>query len=275
VLARIVGGSLAHADETEIDLQKERGYVWVLANMEDVLYLYKPSREVGFLQELLREFKGVLVSDFYSGYDSLPCPQQKCLIHLIRDLNADLKSNPYDEEFKTLAAAFGKLLRSVVETIDKHGLKKLYLQQHKAEVSRFFRDLEGRVYHSEVALGYQARLAKNESKLFTFLDYDGVPWNNNPAENAVNAFAYYRRLTDGMMREEGLSDYLVLLSVQQTCKYRGVSFLKFLLSQEEDVETYSRRPRKKHPPSTLEVYPKNFSPKRCKWEDLKPALGGP
>jgi len=38
---------------------------------------------------------------------------------------------------------------------------------------------------------------------------------------------------DGQMGEEGLSEYLVLLSVQQTCKYRGVSFLKFLLSRDE------------------------------------------
>ena len=47
------------------------------------------------------------------------------------------------------------------------------------------------------------------------------------------------------MREEGLSDYLVLLSVYQTCKYRGVSFLKFLLSREEDVEAFCERRRKK------------------------------
>jgi hypothetical protein len=50
------------------------------------------------------------------------------------------------------------------------------------------------------------------------------------AEHAVKAFAYYRRISDGQVREEPLSDYLVLLSVYQTCKYRGVSFLKFLLS---------------------------------------------
>ena len=36
----------------------------------------------------------------------------------------------------------------------------------------------------------------------------------------------------------GLSDFLVLLSVYQTCKYRGVSFLKFLLSREDDLESY-------------------------------------
>ena len=85
-----MGGGLVHADETEVDLKRGKGYVWVLANMEDVVYMYRPNREAAFLQDLLQDFKGVLVSDFYSGYDSLPCPQQKCLIHLIRDFNTDL-----------------------------------------------------------------------------------------------------------------------------------------------------------------------------------------
>ncbi len=269
ILKRIVGGRLAHADETEVDLNRGKGYVWALTNLEDVLYLYKPSREAGFLKDLLTGFKGVLVSDFYSGYDSLPCEQQKCLIHLIRDFNSDLTCNPFDEEFKSLSRDFGKLLRSIVSTIDSYGLKRQHLQHHKAEASKFFRILEARVYRSEVARDYQTRLARNESKLFTFLDHDGVPWNNNPAEHAMKAFAYYRRLCDGMIGEDGLSDYLVLLSVQQTCEYRGVNFLNFLLSQEEDVETYSLRGRKKKPPSTLEVYPANFSITHLKWEVSK------
>jgi predicted RecB family nuclease len=259
ILARIVCGSLAHADETEVDLQTEKGYVWVLANLEDVLYLYRPSREASFLKELLKNFKGVLVSDFYSGYDSLDCPQQKCLVHLIRDFNVDLMGNPYDHEFKAMAGEFGKLLRSIVHTIDKYGLKKEHLQQHKAEVSTFLRGLDAQSYRSELANAYQARLTRNEGKLFTFLDHDGVPWNNNPAEHAVKAFACFRRTTDGQMREEGLSDYLVLLSVQQTCKYRGVSFLEFLLSQEEDVEAFCLRRRRKNPPPTIEVYPEGYS----------------
>jgi hypothetical protein len=43
---------------------------------------------------MLKDFKGVLVSDFYSAYDAIPCPQQKCLIHLIRDLNDDVLKHP-------------------------------------------------------------------------------------------------------------------------------------------------------------------------------------
>jgi transposase IS66 family protein len=258
-LARIVRGELIHADETHANLQKGKGYVWALANMGDVVYLYKPSREATFLHKLLQGFKGVLVTDFYSGYDSLPCEQQKCLIHLIRDINNDLKANPFDEELKVVAGEFGKLLRSIVGTIDKYGLKKCHLHKHKAEVDRFFRVLETRVYRSEPAEGYQRRLLKNERKLFTFLEHDGVPWNNNPGEHAVKAFAWSREVSDGRISREGLSDFLVLLSIRQTCQYRGVSFLKFLLSGEEDVESYCRRPRKKNRPVGLEMYPVGIS----------------
>jgi hypothetical protein len=133
------------------------------------------------------------------------------------------------------------------------------MEPHKAEVSLFLRGLEARSYRSELASAYQASLTRNEGKLFTFLDFDGVPWNNNPAEHAIKAFACFRRTTDGLMREDGLSDYLALLSVQQTCKYRGVNFLEFLLSQEEDVEGFCRRGRRRTPPPTIEVYPEGYS----------------
>jgi hypothetical protein len=258
ILARIARGSVVHADETEVKLKKEKGYVWVLTNLEDVLYMYKSSREAAFLQELLKDFKGALVSDFYSGYDSLACPQQKCLVHLIRDFNTDLMGNPFDNEFKDLAGEFGKLLRSIVDTIDKYGLNKERLKRHKPHVSRFFLGLEVKTFRSELAIAYQGRLTKNEGKLFTFLDHDGVTWNNNPAEHAVKAFARFRRTTDGVMGEQGLSNYLTLLSVQQTCKYRGVSFLKFLLSQEEDVQTFCEQGRKRKKPPSIEVYPDGF-----------------
>ena len=59
------------------------------------------------LDEVLIKFQGVLVSDFYSAYDSIPCSHQKCLIHLLRDLNSALHGNPFDIELKELAKKFG------------------------------------------------------------------------------------------------------------------------------------------------------------------------
>src|SRR5262249_10115029 len=99
---------------------------------------------------------------------------------------------------------------------------------------------------------------KNEGTLFTFLDHDGVPWNNNNAEHAVKGFAHHRRITDGQVKARGLSAYLVMLSIYQTCKRRGVSFLKFLLSREGDVEAFCQQKSMKQRTTRLEVYPKGF-----------------
>jgi hypothetical protein len=41
----LVAGRLIHADETHVNFQKGKGYVWVLANMDNVHYVYRPNRE--------------------------------------------------------------------------------------------------------------------------------------------------------------------------------------------------------------------------------------
>ena len=100
--ARLVKGDLVHADETKANVKGKLAYVWVFTNLREVAYLYADSREAEVLHAALAGFKGVLVSDFYAAYDSLDCPQQKCLMHLLRDLNDDVLVHPYDEELKDL-----------------------------------------------------------------------------------------------------------------------------------------------------------------------------
>jgi Transposase IS66 family len=87
LMEKLISGPLLHADETTMNLQKGKCYVWAFTNMEEVVFIWRPDRNASFLHEPLREFRGVLVTDFFTGYDSLECPQQKCLVHLIRDLN--------------------------------------------------------------------------------------------------------------------------------------------------------------------------------------------
>ncbi len=209
---------------------------------------------------MLKGFDGVLVSDFYSVYDSQNCPQQKCLIHLMRDMNQEILNNPFDEELQSVTQPFGVLLRSVVETIDEQGLKRGHLKKHDQAIIRFFTHLENQFFQSEAAATLRERLLRNRNKLFTFVQYDGVSWNNNSAENAIKQFAYYRHKTKGLLTEQGLSDYLVLLSLYQTCRYKGVSFFKFLLSKDRDIDAFCQGRRKKRR-DEIEVYPKDFIPK--------------
>ncbi|HCO92809.1 MAG TPA: hypothetical protein DIU00_02470, partial [Phycisphaerales bacterium] len=195
---RILSGPMIHIDETPVKLIRGKGYVWVMANMDSVLYFYKESRKGDFLKDMLRDFSGVLVSDFFTAYDSLGCAQQKCLLHLMRDFNEDLQRNPYDDEFKEIAHHFAVLLRLIVETIDRFGLKRRHLHKHHKAAMRFTDNVGSGYYSSEIAQKYQKRIRKYGERLFTFLDHDGVPWNNNNAEHAVKKFAKFRKLSDGL-----------------------------------------------------------------------------
>jgi hypothetical protein len=120
-------------------------------------------------------------------------------------MNDDIQSSPWDEELKSLASGFGRLLREIVATIDRHGLKAQHLGRHERDVTRFFDSVAGAEYRSELAEDYRGRMLKQRDKLFTFLGYDGIPWNNNNAEHAIKHFAYYRELADGLYTERGLS----------------------------------------------------------------------
>jgi hypothetical protein len=106
----------------------------------------------------------------------------------------------------------------------------------------------------------QERLIKNRARLFTFLRYDGVPWNNNAAENAIKQFGYYREDAGRNVKEAGLTEHLALLSIYQTCRARRVSFLKFLLSRERDLDTFCRGKRVRSRRQRIELYPKGFIP---------------
>jgi hypothetical protein len=139
-----------------------------------------------------------------------------------------------------IGQAFGALLRPIIETIDRFGLKAHYLRKHKKAVARFYNVLIARNYVTEAAIGYRKRFAKHFDRLFTFLDQDGVPWNNNNAEHAIKALARLRNTIGPKSTPKGLSEYLVLLSISETCKYKGLSFLSFLRSGELDIDKFSK-----------------------------------
>jgi predicted RecB family nuclease len=235
ILRQLAKGTLIHADETKGVVKGGGHYIWVFANLTTVAYVYAESRESTILEDVLDGFSGVLVSDFYAAYDSVPCAQQKCLIHLMRDINEDLHKNPFDDELKRIAGRFGTLLREIVETIDTYGLKARHLGKHRKSASGFIEHVIAMKCATEAALALKKRIEKNRDKLFTFLDYDGVPWNNNNAEHAVRAFTRLRNMMT-TSTPKGHREYATLLSIQQTLRCRGMGFLEFMRSGRMEID---------------------------------------
>jgi predicted RecB family nuclease len=230
-----------HCDETSIRVVGRKGYVWVFTNLFNVIYLFTWDRKADFIKNHIKGFKGVFISDFYSGFKSLECLHQKCLIHLIRDINTALFRDQQDQELQLIAGEFSALLRKIVETIDRRGLKRYYLKKYNLDVKKFYGKIVNDDYKSEVAQKFINRFIRYEDSLFTFLDHDGISWNNNNAENSLKFIASFRKKINGIFTEKGIEDYLVLFSLYKTCKNRNINFLNFLLSHEKNIESYLKK----------------------------------
>ena len=96
-------------------------------------------------------------------------------------------------------------------------------------------------FNSQNALTHKKRILKNREKLFCFLNYDAVPWNNNYAEHAIKSFVYLRKIIGGSSTSLGLKNYLVLLSICETLRMKNVSFLEFLISGSTDINEFFKK----------------------------------
>jgi len=241
LLQRILSSPFLHADETTINIKGTNQYVWVLTNGNHVVLRRTETRESTLVQQLLAGYEGVLISDFYGGYDALKCRQQKCLVHLIRDLNDDLWKNPFNREYELFVGVVRDLLVSIFTDIDRYGLKARHLHKHQKEVDRFYRTtIEGVESTCEIVAKYQKRFLRFRESIFRFLNVDGLPWNNNTAEQAIRHLAIQRKIS-GSFSATGADEYLRLLGISQTCRFQDKSFLKFLLSGEKAVDEYVQR----------------------------------
>ena len=201
LLRRILASPFVHVDETKFSIHRAQNYVWVLTDGSHVVFRLTETRETTLIRELLNGYDGVLVSDFYGGYDSVRCRQQKCLVHLIGDLNDDLWKNPFNEEVEQFVGAVRDLLVPIFEDVERYGLKARHLSKHRRTVDRFYRDrIDVGAASCEVVAKYQKRLQRYAESLFLFLQEDGIPWNNNTAERAIRHLAIQRKISGSFCR---------------------------------------------------------------------------
>lgn len=240
LLRAILQSDFVHVDETKINIQGVDHYVWVFTDGKHVVLRMTETREASIVRDVLAEYQGVLVSDFYPGYDSMPCRQQKCLVHLVRDINDDLWKAPFDKELEAFAVEVQSLLVPILEAVDRFGLKTRHMRRFLKDVERFYaKHITGKEYRSEPALKYQKRFDRYRDSLFTFLTQDGIPWENNMAERAIRQLAVQRKISYTFSKRVA-PQYLLLLAISQTCRFQSKSFLKFLLSEETDLDSFRR-----------------------------------
>ena len=240
LLKKILESPVVHADETKLNILGTSQYAWVLTDGSHVIFWQTQTRETTVLQELLKDYQGILVSDFYGGYDVFSCRQQKCLVHLLRDINEDLWKNPFNQEYEQFVAKVRNLFVPIFDDVYQYCLRKRHLDKHGKAVTLFYEQIINTHSTSDLTEKYRKRFERYRGSLFTFIEGDGIPWNNNMAERAIRHLAIQRKIS-GFFTKAGAERYLILLGIAQSCRFQKKSFLHFLLSGEIDVDRFNEK----------------------------------
>jgi predicted RecB family nuclease len=244
IVQRLLNSPFIHVDETPVNMQNGYQYVWVFTNKHYTIFKLTETREATVVHDFLADYNGILISDFYPGYDSVKCKQQKCWSHLIRELNDDLWKAPFDNEYEEFVLEVRNLILPIMETVQIYGLKKRNLNKFKKQVEKFYNQMIfAKKCKSELVFKYQERFIRYQQSLFTFLEGDNIPWHNNTAEIALRHLCVQEKIS-GFFYDSLMSDYLLLLGIKHTCHFQNKSFFKFLFSGETNIDKFEARKRK-------------------------------
>ena len=223
IATQVRQAAVNHIDETSWHKNGALMWLWVMANKRSALFMIHSRRSWEAFQELIRDWKGILVSDGYNVYCKWVGLRQTCLSHLIRDakrlsqsLNVDImlfgrwvwedlrclchmaNAPPSEKEWEEF---YGRLIQLIARFRD-----------NKAATGTFARRLEREIAH-----------------LWVFLEQEGVSPTNNHAERMIRFGVLWRKCSQGTSSDKGNRWVERILSLRQTCRLRSLKTYPLLV----------------------------------------------
>jgi Transposase IS66 family/zinc-finger binding domain of transposase IS66 len=226
---RLRNSPVVQGDETGWRINGQTAWAWCFRDPKLALFLIDRHRSRDVLVRVLGEsFAGTLVSDFYAAYNRFNCPKQRCLVHLLRELDKLRDELPW----QSVRAFIQPLMTLCQDAIqlgkDRDTLSVSAFDQAHQNIHDRFDDLilGCRSRHPE-CLRIWRRLFKHCDELFTFLDDPRVPADNNGCERDIRSLAAARN-DGGVHRAEwSAAAFARIKSVIVTGYKNGVRFIHY------------------------------------------------
>ena len=212
------------ADETSWRVIGKTYWLWCFATQDVTYYMIDRSRgSPALMKFFIQEFGGTLVSDFWGPYNAVVCAfRQKCLAHLFRELEHTEKYKSPGKDWPEFAKKLRRLLGDAIRLWRRR-------EELSAETYASRRDrIHGRLaelietpWEDKNAKRLIKRFRRHQDELFTFLDQEGVPFDNNHAERSIRPAVIIRKNSHGSRSQKGANCQAVLMSVFRTLKQRG------------------------------------------------------
>lgn len=227
---QIRNSPVVHADETGWREDGQAGYVWTFSTPdgpEAVRYFERDTSRSGLVaKRVLGYFRGLLISDFYAGYNRYKGPHQRCWVHLLRELH-ELKEEHADNEpvlqwageVRALYDEAKVALPGIKERTgqEREALYNSLIERSQALALQYAQDLQ----HPCCALA--KRLSRHQDELFQFVRVDGAAADNNLAERSLRPIVVIRKISGGTRSPAGSKTRMALASLFATWRARDLN----------------------------------------------------
>jgi len=220
LLHAVRGSPAVNADETGWREDGKNGYIWSFST-PDVRYFIRDKSRSGEIAKgvLGEDYGGVVISDFYCGYNVLLGRHQRCWVHYLRDLRALVEANPGD---RGVAIWVGKVkavyrrARALASDDSKARQKqRIAFEEELYRLARPYlkRDVPQRILAE--------RIERFLPEMFVFVECPEVPSENNAAERAIRPAVTARKVSGGTRSAKGSETRMALMSLFGTWLLRG------------------------------------------------------
>lgn len=223
-----------HGDETSWRIKGKNHWLWAFLGRWSVVYEVAKSRGKDVPRRVLGDYAGTIISDSWPAWNYVGKRWQRCLAHYLRELEDTIKYKSPRKDFFPFRKKLRRILRDAIRAGERI--------KDPTERLRIKGRLEERVdeliesYSSSSSSSKERncarllkRLRRERGMLFTFLEEDGVDWNNNSAERALRSSVVIRKITYGNQSDEGARAHAVLMSIRETCNLRKENFIDYAM----------------------------------------------
>jgi transposase len=212
-----------HVDETSWFQSGKLNWLWTMVNHTVAFFMVHPNRSKQAFDQLVDDWKGILVSDNYGVYVNWVNSRQTCLAHYIRKAKALTERK--DESIGRFGESVRKQLRQLCHWTKAPPSEKQW--------TKFYSEFLLNLLLFENADDDAGRLARSllgeMDSLWVFLEENGVEPTNNRAERALRFGVLWRKRSNGTQSDKGNRWVERILSVKQTCRIRALPMFPILV----------------------------------------------
>jgi transposase len=231
LLQEVLSQDVLHIDETGWSVDGKPCWLWVISGVGATVYFVRETRGSCEVEDFLKDFAGVLVTDGAKAYDKLGKTLMRalCLLHLrrnVRELEASQTRGAV-----CVPRALDEWLGRVIELVGRRA--KIEPAEWKAKSSELQNEFE------QVFLGCKPTNEANRSmieRVVTWQDAilrclrdERVPATNNHAERQIRPAVVLRKRSGCSRSERGARTFEVITSLLVTAGQRGVDFVGWLV----------------------------------------------